>query len=82
MEKTFERDLPDEVRFLEPFDPFALGIQGNADMPTAQIELLQKFLAQNGGRLSQRAQTREFAALTQAEAERVERLYAETFGEG
>lgn len=51
-------------------------------MPTAQIELLQKFLAQNGGRLSQRAQTREFAALTQAEAERVERLYAETFGEG
>lgn len=82
VQQTLERDLPDEVRFLEAFDAFTLGIQEIADMPTAQIELLQKFLAQNGGRLSQRAQTREFAALTQAEAERVERLYADTFGQG
>ena len=50
-------------------------------MPMAQIALLQRFLAQNDGRASQRARTREFAAFTDEETGRIERIFAETFGE-
>lgn len=45
------------------------------------MELLHGFLEQNGGRLSVRARNQEFAALTDDGAGRVERLYAESFGE-
>jgi hypothetical protein len=48
-------------------------------MPTDRVELLQKFLQQNDGTLSQRARTREFAALTDEEVQRVEQLYSDTF---
>ncbi|MEZ2224458.1 hypothetical protein [Rhizobium sp. RCC_161_2] len=37
------------------------------------------FLNQNGGRLSQRACTKEFAALDEVEVERIEALYADGF---
>ncbi len=50
-------------------------------MPDRRLELLRGFLEQNGGRLSARACSREFAALTDDEAARIERLYAESFGE-
>ena len=50
------------------------------DMPADRIELLQKFLSQNGGSLSERAPAREFAAFTNEEAEQVEMLYRDTFG--
>ena len=50
-------------------------------MPDRRVELLHGFLEQHGGRLSARARSREFAALTDNEAARVERLYAESFGE-
>lgn len=49
-------------------------------MPMAQIALLQRFLAQNDGYASQRARTREFAAFTDEESCRIERIFAETFG--
>jgi hypothetical protein len=58
VEKTIIHDLPEEVYFLEAFDRFGDGVQQVVDMPSAQIELLQKFLQQNGGQLSQRARTR------------------------
>ena len=80
VEQTVEEDLPAEVAFLEAFDRFSQGVQEIVDMPADQVELLQKFLQQNGGRLSQRARSREFAALTLGEAEQVEQLYRDTFG--
>lgn len=81
VEQTLDRDLPQEVRFLEAFDAFSVEIQKIIDMPIGQIELLQRFLDQNSGQLSRRARDREFSAFTDAEAERVERAYARTFGE-
>lgn len=80
VEQTVEHDLPQEVRFLQAFDSFSEGIQQIVDMPTAQVELLHKFLEQNDGRLSQRARTKEFAALDDSEIDRIEALYAEAFG--
>ena len=49
-------------------------------MPDREIDRLRAFLAQGAGRFSQRARDREFAALTDEEATRVEALYAEHFG--
>lgn len=48
-------------------------------MPASQVELLRGFLAQDDGRLSQRALAREFAALNADEVAEVERAYALTF---
>jgi hypothetical protein len=79
VEQTVEHDLPQEVRFLQAFDIFSEGVQQIVDMPTAQAELLHKFLDQNDGRLSQRARTKEFAALQDGEVERIEALYANAF---
>jgi len=77
--QTVEHDLPDEVRFLEAFDRFLAGVKGIVEMPDRQIERLRGFLEQSGGRLSKRAREQEFAALTTAEAERIETLYARCF---
>ena len=79
VEQVIERDMPDEFRFLESFDAFSERIQQIVDMPTAQVELLRGFLAQNEGVLSQRARTREFAALTDEETAAVEQAYALSF---
>src|SRR3546814_5416832 len=64
VQQTIEEDLPREARFLEAFDSFNEAVQQIVDMPTGQVELLLKFLEQNEGRLSQRARSREFEALT------------------
>lgn len=80
VEQTIEEDLPSEVRFLEAFDAFSKDIQEIVDMPTTQVELLQKFLAQGNGKLSQRARSKEFGALGDAEIMRVERAFADAFG--
>jgi Fic family protein len=79
VEQTIEEDLPAEVAFLEAFDRFSLGIQEIVDMPADQVELLQKFLQQSDGRLSLRARTREFGALTSEEISQVEQLYRDSF---
>jgi Fic family protein len=79
VEQTVVHDLPQEVLFLQALDTFSEGVQQIVDMPTAQVELLHKFLDQNNGSLSQRARTREFAALRENEVARIEALYAEAF---
>ena len=81
IERTVEEDLPREIRFLIAFDRFAAGVKEVADMPDCQVELLHRFLEQQDGRLSARARSREFAALTEDEAARIEGLYAESFPE-
>ena len=44
-------------------------------MPQAKVELLWRFLHQNQGKLSTRARTVEFAALSEAEVGQVEQFY-------
>jgi hypothetical protein len=78
VEETVERDLPEEVAFLEAYDRFVSQLQSIVDMPQQLMNLLHRFLVQNGGRLSKRARSREFAKLTDAEVERIERLFAES----
>jgi hypothetical protein len=80
VEQTVEVDLPGEVKFLQAFDRFAAAVKEIVEMPDAQIDLLRGFLEQGGGRFSKRTREREFSALTDAEAARIEELYARSFG--
>ena len=64
---------------LDSCDRFSTGVRRLVDMPERLVELLRRFLKQNGGRLSARARQREFSALTDAEARDLERLYADSF---
>lgn len=80
VEQTVEHDLPEEVRFLEAFDRFSSAIKELVEMPDRDIDRLRGFLQQGGGRLSERARTNEFVALTADEVARVESLYQRCFG--
>jgi len=78
--RTIEEDLPNEADFLRRYGQFTERLQAIADMPDRTADLLFRFLHQNHGRLSGRARAHEFEALTDEEVDRVERLYAESFG--
>lgn len=75
--QTIDTDLPAETRFLRAYDGFKSRVSGPIDMPDRTLDLLFRFLRQNGGRLSGRAKAKEFAALTEEEADRIEAIYAE-----
>lgn len=77
---TIEEDLPYETEFLRRYDSFRNQIDALVDMPERTIDLLFRFLHQNGGELSKRARGKEFAALTDEEVARIEEIYGTTFG--
>ena len=79
--KTIDVDLPRETQFLAQYDQFRARIENIVDMPDRTVDLLFRFLHQNGGRLSERAREQEFAALTEVEVATAERAYRETFGQ-
>ncbi len=79
LQQTIERDLPDETKFLENFDRFRSLTESIVDMPSRTLDNLFGFLKQNHGRLSKRAREREFAALTDDEASRIEKIYSDLF---
>jgi hypothetical protein len=62
VQRTIERDLPEETTFLRRYDSFRQQVDGFIDMPESMTDLLFRFQYQNGGRLFQRARTKEFAA--------------------
>jgi hypothetical protein len=80
VEATISEDLPRETDYLRRHDAFRARVQGIVDMPDNTIDLLGRFLRQNGGRLSQRARLREFALLDDAEVASVEAAFAASFG--
>jgi hypothetical protein len=79
VKKTIEEDLPREAEFLARYDRFRVQIGELADMPDRTVDLLFRFLRQNGGRLSKRARDQEFARLTEGEVLAVEAAYEQCF---
>ena len=81
--KTIEEDLPNEADFLQRYDSFRQQTTDLVDMPDHTMNLLFRFLHENGGRLSNRAREQEFAALTDEEVQRIEQTFQEAFdGDG
>jgi len=77
--QTIEEDLPRETDFLRRHDRFRERIQTIADMPDATIDLLFRFLHQNGGKLSKRAREGEFAKMTDQDVLVAEDAYVAVF---
>ncbi|MGM0587553.1 MAG: hypothetical protein ACQETE_03990 [Bacteroidota bacterium] len=71
--------LPEEVQYLERHDKMRTFISEHFDMPDKDMENLIGFLRQNEGRLSKRARTKEFEALTEQEVEMLEETFQIAF---
>ncbi len=78
VEQTIERDVPEEIAYLQSYDEFSQSVQTILDVPNQKIDLLHTFLRQGKGHLSARARSKEFASLTNEEVLQIEALYAET----
>jgi len=82
VQQTIDQDLPRETDFLRRYDRFREQVQTVADMPDATVDLLFRFIQQNGGRLSRRGRENEFAQLTDQEVAAAEAAYTMAFGTG
>ena len=79
VQRTIEKDIPEELDFLARYDRFCAGLATVVDMPNRTMDLLFHFLHQNGGRFSKRAREKEFSRLDTAEVEKIEVLYEQCF---
>lgn len=70
-----------EVQYQEGHKKIKTFIAEHFDMPNYVMENLIGFLRENDGRLSKRARTKEFEALTDEEVDMLEEKYLEIFGE-
>jgi hypothetical protein len=82
VKQTVEEDLPREAEFLKRYDQFRTRIEAIVDMPDRTVDLLFRFLHQNGGRLSRRAREKEFGLMTDAEVTAAEAAYSAAFPTG
>ncbi|MFZ4572434.1 MAG: Fic family protein [Bacteroidales bacterium] len=76
---TINTIIPDEVAYLEKFDAMKSWLDDRFQMPDKTIALLIRFLAQNKGKLSQRAKEKEFAIITEKELKNIEEAYKNIF---
>ncbi|MDY0374816.1 MAG: Fic family protein [Desulfobacterium sp.] len=81
VEETVNKTLPDEVNYLKKYDLLNEFIKNYIDMPDRLVDLLIRFLSQNGGKLSRRARKKEFEKLTVSEVQAIEHKYAEIYME-
>jgi hypothetical protein len=79
--RTVEHDLPGEIDFLRRQDEAQSRIMDIVEMPDRLAQNLLMFMRQNGGKIPKRRRKNEFAALTDEEAERIEGVYHEVFGD-
>ncbi len=81
VEETVNKILPEEVDYLKKYDQLNGFIKNYIDMPDKLVDLLIRFLDQNGGKLSKRAREQEFNQLTETELEAIESKREEIFHE-
>ena len=79
VKNTVDTVLPEEVLYLERYDEIWNYVNNRFDMPQKSLSLLLNFLRQSNGQLSNRARTKEFSALTEAEVKEIESKYQAVF---
>lgn len=77
LQRTIEKELPDELRFLSSRDTFHREATRVVEMPERILDLLFHMLRQNEGKFSHRMRTREFQALTEDEVQEIEAVFAD-----
>ncbi|MBE0500505.1 MAG: Fic family protein [Desulfuromonadales bacterium] len=79
VKETIEKILPDEISYLENYDEMKSFIDNYLTMPDNKVDLLIRFLEKGNGSLSERALSKEFAALTDDERVTIENKFKEVF---
>jgi len=77
---TIKNIVPQEINYLANYDAFKTSMEEEFEMPDKLISVLVRFLEQNQGVLTKRAQEKEFSMLTEREVKRIESAYSEIFG--
>ena len=80
IERTIDKIIPSEVAYLQKYDEMKSWLNNIFEMPDKMIAMLIRFLEQNNGSLSKRAQGEEFKNLTANETKRIEKQYKVIFG--
>lgn len=77
--ETVNVTLPAEVDYLTKYDQLNTFIKNFLDMPNTKVDLMIRFLIQNGGHFSKRATGKEFSKLTDNERQAIEERYRAIF---
>jgi Fic family protein len=72
IQSTIEKELVDELNFLQNYDITKTAVQEIVDMPDQRIDLFIRFCLQNHGVLSQRKRNSHFSELTEDEVQRMQ----------
>lgn len=76
---TVENIIPNEIKYLSNYDTFKRFLEEEFEMPNKVIALLVRFLEQNDGLISKRAQENEFSMLDPQEIKVIETAFNSTF---
>lgn len=79
VEDTIENVIPAEVKYLRQYDEMKYYLDNRFEMPDKTVALLVRFLESNHGKLSKRAKTKEFEALSNQEVKEIENTFQEIF---
>lgn len=79
VQRTVERDLPQEIDYLRRHDEAMRRIMNTIDMPNNLAEDLIMFIRQNGGKLTKKRRESEFKKLTDDEVISLESIVRDTF---
>lgn len=79
VERTVEHDLPQEIDYLRRHDEAQRRIMEMVEMPDRLAQNLIMFMRQNNGTIPKRRREKEFAALTDDEAQKIEEIYRDVF---
>ena len=79
VETTITQIIPKEIAYLRKYEGFKSFINQYFEMPDRLVSLLLRFLEQNDGELSKRAREKEFAPLTDQEAQLIEATFRDIF---
>jgi len=79
VDTTIHKTIPEEVAYLQKYDEMKLWLDDHFQMPDNMVALLIRFLEQNNGTLSKRAQENEFVGLNNEEVKNIEKQYNQVF---
>ncbi len=79
VERTIENIIPNEVEYLKKYDEMKAWLDNNFEMPDKMVAMLIRFLEQNNGSFSKRAQDKEFRDLRSEEIKQIEKQYKKIF---
>ncbi len=79
VDTTIHKTIPEEVAYLQKYDEMKVWLDDHFQMPDNMVALLIRFLEQNNGKLSKRAQEKEFVGLNNEEVKNIEKQYNQVF---